>query len=87
MTRMTGPDCAVMCNLLNKHTHKVHNTNMHLEEKKERTGQKTNKQKDIKKHLETYLYINTHQNRLKKDNEDTEAHLLLGKKQDNPPLP
>ena len=21
MTRMTGPDCAVMCNLINKHTH------------------------------------------------------------------
>ena len=21
MTRMTGPDCAVMCNLLNTHTH------------------------------------------------------------------
>ena len=22
MTRMTGPDCAVMCNLINTHTHK-----------------------------------------------------------------
>ena len=21
MTRMTGPDCVVMCNLINKHTH------------------------------------------------------------------
>ena len=21
MTRMTGPDCAVMCNLINAHTH------------------------------------------------------------------
>ena len=21
MTRMTGPDCAVMCNLMNTHTH------------------------------------------------------------------
>ena len=21
MTRMTGPDCAVMCNLINTHTH------------------------------------------------------------------
>ena len=24
MTRMTGPDCAVMCNLINTHTHKTH---------------------------------------------------------------
>ena len=23
MTRMTGPDCAVMCNLINTHTHTV----------------------------------------------------------------
>ena len=22
MTRMTGPDCAVMCNLINTHTHR-----------------------------------------------------------------
>ena len=26
MTRMTGPDCAVMCNLINTHTHIVINT-------------------------------------------------------------
>ena len=26
MTRMTGPDCAVMCNLINTHTH----THTHL---------------------------------------------------------
>ena len=29
MTRMTGPDCAVMCNLINTHTHThthTHNT-------------------------------------------------------------
>ena len=27
MTRMTGPDCAVMCNLINTHTNKnMHNT-------------------------------------------------------------
>ena len=25
MTRMTGPDCAVMCNLINTHTH-THST-------------------------------------------------------------
>ena len=25
MTRMTGPDCAVMCNLINTYTH-IHNT-------------------------------------------------------------
>ena len=24
MTRMTGPDCAVMCNLINTHTHTPH---------------------------------------------------------------
>ena len=24
MTRMTGPDCAVMCNLINTHTHNTH---------------------------------------------------------------
>ena len=27
MTRMTGPDCAVMCNLMNTHTH-IHTTVM-----------------------------------------------------------
>ena len=26
MTRMTGPDCAVMCNLINTHTHAVSHT-------------------------------------------------------------
>ena len=25
MTRMTGPDCVVMCNLINTHTHKLDN--------------------------------------------------------------
>ena len=25
MTRMTGPDCVVMCNLINTHTHTVAN--------------------------------------------------------------
>ena len=24
MARMTGPDCAVMCNLINTHTHNTH---------------------------------------------------------------
>ena len=28
MTRMTGPDCAVMCNLINTHTH-THHTHTH----------------------------------------------------------
>ena len=27
MTRMTGPDCAVMCNLINTHTHTHTHTN------------------------------------------------------------
>ena len=29
MTRMTGPDCAVMCNLINTHTHTHTHTNTH----------------------------------------------------------
>ena len=30
MTRMTGPDCAVMCNLINTHTHtQTHTTYFH----------------------------------------------------------
>ena len=33
MTRMTGPDCAVMCNLINTHTH-IHT---HSKETKEET--------------------------------------------------
>ena len=32
MTRMTGPDCAVMCNLINTHTHNTHtHTNTHTD--------------------------------------------------------
>ena len=32
MTRMTGPDCVVMCNLINTHTHTHSNplSNMHI---------------------------------------------------------
>ena len=39
MTRMTGPDCAVMCNLINTHTHThihtyiltyIHTTYIHI---------------------------------------------------------
>ena len=30
MTRMTGPDCAVMCNLINTHTHTHTRTNVEL---------------------------------------------------------
>ena len=30
MTRMTGPDCAVMCNLINTHTHT--HTHTHTQE-------------------------------------------------------
>ena len=29
MTRMTGPDCVVMCNLINKHTHTHTQTHTH----------------------------------------------------------
>ena len=29
MTRMTRPDCAVMCNLINTHTHNTHTTHKH----------------------------------------------------------
>ena len=30
MTRMTGPDCVVMCNLINTHTHNnTHNIRLH----------------------------------------------------------
>ena len=34
MTRMTGPDCAVMCNLINTHTH----THTHTHEHRMGTG-------------------------------------------------
>ena len=30
MTRMTGPDCVVMCNLINTHTHTYINTHTFL---------------------------------------------------------
>ena len=30
MTRMTGPDCAVMCNLINTHTHTHNHTHTHF---------------------------------------------------------
>ena len=32
MTRMTGPDCAVMCNLINTHTH----THTHTKKKRKK---------------------------------------------------
>ena len=40
MTRMTGPDCAVMCNLINTHTHTVANRARGLlnREKKKKSG-------------------------------------------------
>ena len=31
MTRMTGPDCVVMCNLINTHTHTVGGMKLHLD--------------------------------------------------------
>ena len=31
MTRMTGPDCAVMCNLINTHTHTHTHTKRRLD--------------------------------------------------------
>ena len=30
MTRMTGPDCVVMCNLINTHTHTAQNENRNV---------------------------------------------------------
>ena len=40
MTRMTGPDCAVMCNLINTHTHTHTHTRMLWDERAGRlTGQ------------------------------------------------
>ena len=36
MTRMTGPDCAVMCNLINTHTHTHTHTHMYIERGRER---------------------------------------------------
>ena len=42
MTRMTGPDCAVMCNLINTHTHtdihRVATNPDNLEDSKEAGG-------------------------------------------------
>ena len=35
MTRMTGPDCVVMCNLINTHTH----THTHVVDAKGETGE------------------------------------------------
>ena len=35
MTRMTGPDCAVMCNLINTHTHtQAHTYTSHKHERR-----------------------------------------------------
>ena len=34
MTRMTGPDCAVMCNLINTHTHTHKYTHTHTHTKR-----------------------------------------------------
>ena len=39
MTRMTGPDCAVMCNLLNTHTHTMR-TGAGTSTKTEREGKR-----------------------------------------------
>ena len=33
MTRMTGPDCAVMCNLINTHTHTHTHTKKNVDKK------------------------------------------------------
>ena len=38
MTRITGPDCAVMCNLINTHTH-IHTHTQHGEEDTSMLGQ------------------------------------------------
>ena len=34
MTRMTGPDCVVMCNLINTHTHTHTHTHRHTQKRK-----------------------------------------------------
>ena len=39
MTRMTGPDCAVMCNLINTHTHTHTHARPGREEDTARLGQ------------------------------------------------
>ena len=36
MTRMTGPDCVVMCNLINTHTHTHTHAHTHTHTKKKR---------------------------------------------------
>ena len=41
MTRMTGPDCVVMCNLINTHTHThTHTHGAYNEDNKRTRGQK-----------------------------------------------
>ena len=44
MTRMTGPDCAVICNLINTHTH----THTHKGKQKKK-GKKEQTQKEKKR--------------------------------------
>ena len=39
MTSMTGPDCAVMCNLINIHTHTY--THIHMKKAEERESLRT----------------------------------------------
>ena len=41
MTRMTGPDCAVMCNLINTHTHA--HTHTHAVQETGETGVESEK--------------------------------------------
>ena len=36
MTRMTGPDCAIMCNLINTHIHIRNHTHRERERERER---------------------------------------------------
>ena len=38
MARMTGPDCAVMCNLINTHTHTTGETWVESEKNVEKKG-------------------------------------------------
>ena len=38
MTRVTGPDCAVMCSVINTHTHIRTHTHKRIKSKQERVG-------------------------------------------------
>ena len=51
MTRMTGPDCVVMCNLINTHTH----THTHTHDEDDRAGLRGYVQ--FNKHTHTHTLV------------------------------